>query len=156
TARSGGAILSHKIFLSVGHDEYWSSEMRNNVTSARDAGVNLAFWSGNESFWKTRWENSTDGSNTPWRTLVSYKETHAGAKIDPMPTVWTGTWRDPRPFNPEGGNSEMRLTGTQFRVNGFSADIMSVSSTFKRLRFWRNTAVATLGSGQTYDTDPGI
>ena len=56
---------------------------RANVEAARDAGVNLAFFSGNEVFWKTRWENSIDGSSTPYRTLVCYKETHADAKIDP-------------------------------------------------------------------------
>ena len=55
--------------------------------------LNLAFFSGNEVFWKTRWENSIDGSGTPYRTLVCYKETHANAKIDPS-TSWTGTWRD--------------------------------------------------------------
>ncbi|MBI1276754.1 MAG: DUF4082 domain-containing protein, partial [Anaerolineaceae bacterium] len=155
SARLGSAILSHKVFLSVGHDEYWSSEMRDNVTAARDAGVNLAFWSGNEIFWKTRWENSIDSSNTAWRTLVSYKETHANAKIDPTST-WTGTWRDPRSFNPEGGNSEMRLTGTQFRVNGFASDPLQVPSTFKSMRFWRNTAVASLSNGSTYTSDDGI
>ena len=55
------------------------------------------------SYWKTRWEPSIDGSNSPHRTLVSYKETHANAKIDPDP-AWTGTWRDPR-FSPpaDGG-----------------------------------------------------
>ena len=65
--------------MSVGHDEYWSGQQRANVEAARDAGVNLAFFSGNEIFWKTRWENSIDGSGTPYRTLVSYKETHANA-----------------------------------------------------------------------------
>jgi hypothetical protein len=34
-------------FLSVGHDEYWSQEMYDNVAAARDAGVNIAFLSGN-------------------------------------------------------------------------------------------------------------
>ena len=34
-------------------------------------------------FWKTRWENSIDGSGTAYRTMVCYKETHEGAKIDP-------------------------------------------------------------------------
>ena len=62
--RRGSEILDHKIYLSVGHDEYWSGEQRANVEAARDAGVNLAFFSGNESFWKTRWENSIDGSGT--------------------------------------------------------------------------------------------
>ncbi len=46
-----------------------------------------AFLSGNEVFWKTRWENSIDASGTPYRTLVCYKETHANAKIDPLPGV---------------------------------------------------------------------
>ena len=41
--------------------------------------MNLAFFSGNKVFWKTRWENSIDGSVTPYRTLVTYKETHANA-----------------------------------------------------------------------------
>ena len=59
SARRGSEILDHKTFLSVGHDEYWSAGQRANVTAARDAGVNLAFFSGNESFWKTRWEPSS-------------------------------------------------------------------------------------------------
>ena len=87
--RLGAEIREHRAFLSVGHDEYWSGAQRANVEAARDAGVHLAFFSGNEVFWKTRWENAH-------RTLVSYKETHANAKIDPAPGVWTGTWRDPR------------------------------------------------------------
>ena len=117
TDRRGAELLEHKAFLSVGHDEYWSGPQRANVEAARAAGVNLAFFSGNEVFWKTRWENTIDGSNTDHRTLVSYKETHANAKIDPTST-WTGTWRDPR-FSPpaDGGRPENALTGTIFMVN---------------------------------------
>jgi hypothetical protein len=36
-----------KAFLSVGHDEYWSPQQYQNVRSAIDAGVNVAFLSGN-------------------------------------------------------------------------------------------------------------
>ena len=61
------------------------------VEAARAAGVNLAFFSGNEVFWKTRWEDSIDGTNTPYRTLVCYKETlgpnsvpTATAAVDPL------------------------------------------------------------------------
>ena len=71
--RIGGEIREHKVFLSVGHDEYWSGQQRANVEAARDAGVHLAFFSGNEVFWKTRWENSIDSWQTPHRTLVCYK-----------------------------------------------------------------------------------
>ena len=39
-------LLEHEAFLSVGHDEYWSGTQRANVEAARDAGVNLAFFSG--------------------------------------------------------------------------------------------------------------
>ena len=95
TAPDGAQLLNTKVFLSVGHDEYWSGEQRANVEAARDAGVNLAFWSGNEVYWKTRWETSIDGSGTPYRTMVTYKETWAHADIDPSDTS-TGTWRDPR------------------------------------------------------------
>ena len=48
TDRSGSELLEHKVFMSVGHDEYWSGQQRANVEAARDAGVNLAFFSGNE------------------------------------------------------------------------------------------------------------
>ncbi len=113
-------IEQHKVFLGAGHDEYWSGQQRANVTAARDAGVNLAFFSGNEAFWKTRWEPSTDGSNTPNRTLVTYKETHYNAPTDPEdPPTWTGTWMDPR-FSPpaDGGDPQNSLTGQLSDVNG--------------------------------------
>jgi hypothetical protein len=82
--RYGSLIRQHRVFLSVGHDEYWSAAERGNAQAARDAGVNLAFFSGNEDFWKVRWENSTDGTGTPYRTLVTYKETQVGTRIDPQ------------------------------------------------------------------------
>jgi hypothetical protein len=40
-------LLRAKGFLSVGHDEYWSRQMYDNVIAARDAGVNILFLSGN-------------------------------------------------------------------------------------------------------------
>ena len=78
--RRGQLITNHKVYLSVGHDEYWSGPQRTNVEVARTAGIHLAFFSGNEIFWKTRWETSIDGSNTPYRTLVCYKETASARK----------------------------------------------------------------------------
>ena len=146
--RRGEEILKHRLFLSVGHDEYWSLDQRRHVERARDAGVNLAFFSGNEVFWKTRWEPSIDGEEVPHRTLVTYKETHDGAKIDPVPDVWTGTWRDSRPFNPEGAQPENALTGTIFTVNAWRNDPLIVPSEYANLRFWRNTKVAELKPGE--------
>jgi hypothetical protein len=158
TERRGAAALQqHRVFVSTGHDEYWSGGMRGNVETALGAGVNLAFFSGNNVFWKTRWENSIDGSNTAYRTMVSYKETHAGRVIDPAdPPTWTGTWRDRR-FSPpaDGGRPENGLTGNIFMVNATRTDTISVTSAFSRLRFWRNTPVASLAAGGSVAVAPG-
>ena len=146
--RRGEEIRKHRLFLSVGHDEYWSLDQRRHVEAAREEGVHLAFFSGNEVFWKTRWEPSIDGEGVPHRTLVTYKETHDNAKIDPVADVWTGTWRDPRPFNPEGPQPENALTGTIFTVNAWRNDPLIVPAKYANLRFWRNTEVAKLKPGE--------
>jgi Domain of unknown function (DUF4082)/Bacterial Ig domain len=161
-ARNGSLITNHKVYMDSGHDEYWSAAHRASVQAARDAGVNLAFFTGNEVFWKTRWENSIDGTSTPYRTLVCYKETLAFAKIDPSdPPIWTGTWRDAG-FSPpaDGGKPENSLTGTLFMVNGTSSDNhgdmqIEVPSADGKMRFWRNTAAASLNSGSTYTMPKG-
>jgi len=75
-------LLSHKAFLSVGHDEYWSWKMRDNVEHARDAGVSLGFFSGNTSYWQVRYENSVV-DNLPARTIVGYKTSWAQDPITP-------------------------------------------------------------------------
>jgi len=118
--------------------------------------VHLAFFSGNDVFWKIRWEPSTDPSHTPYRTLVTYKETHANAKIDPLPTVWTGTWRDARAINPEGPKPENALKGSIFTVNAWRNDPLIVPAEFAKLRFWRHTDVAQLKPGDSAVLGYGI
>lgn len=154
--RGSAALTQHKVFLSVGHDEYWSGGQRTNVETARAAGVNLAFFSGNEIFVKTRWENSIDGTGTPYRTLVCYKESFEGVKLDPSP-LWTGTWRDPR-FSPpsDGGYPENALSGQMFTVNAYRSDPITISSGEGKLRFWRNTGLELLTPGQTAQLPSGI
>ncbi|MSO56134.1 MAG: hypothetical protein EXQ55_04330 [Acidobacteria bacterium] len=159
-ARYGEKIKEHKIYTSTGHDEYWSGAHRKNVEAARDAGVNLAFFSGNEVYWKTRWEPSIDTSHTPNRTLVVYKETHdrfddhsefitqQGVKSDPKKDEWTGTFRDASPMNPEGPHPENALTGTIFTVDAWRNDVIKVPAKYGKYRFWRNTSVATLKPGE--------
>ncbi|NUW42414.1 DUF4082 domain-containing protein [Nonomuraea rhodomycinica] len=150
-----GLLLGHEALLSVGHDEYWSEEMRDNFAAARDDGVDVAFFSANEVFWKTRWEPSIDGSDTPFRTMTCYKETLANAKIDPSPQ-WTGTWRDPR-FSPpsNGGRPENQLTGTLFIINGVVNDAIQVPSQYAAMRLWRNTSIANLQPGDVATLSSG-
>ena len=146
-AQRGDAIADHGVYLSVGHDEYWSAEQRAAVESALADGVNLAFFSGNEVFWKTRFGPSIDTSATPYRTLICYKETMADADIDPTST-WTGTWRDPR-FSTDGGRPENAFTGQSFMVNGVRKDSIRVTAEDGKMRFWRGTSIASLAAGQS-------
>ena len=149
SSRSGARLLDHKVFFSVGHDEYWSGAQRSNVEAARDQGVHLAFLSGNEVYWRTRWEPSMAGPATANRTLVCYKETRAHDDIDPS-TQWTGTFRDPRFAGPNAlgaGMPENALTGTLFTVDSYRLDTIEIPYAHSRMRFWRNTGVD--------DTDPG-
>ncbi len=152
--RRGEEILEHKIFLSVGHDEYWTGRQRRNVEAAREAGVNLAFFSGNEVYWKVRWEESIDDSSTPYRTLVTYKESQDHRKLDPV--EWTGEYRDHRAINPEGAWPENALTGTLFTVNAWRNDPIIVDAEFGALRFWRNTDMARLRPGERVISIKGI
>ncbi|HEY1007273.1 MAG TPA: N,N-dimethylformamidase beta subunit family domain-containing protein, partial [Sphingobacteriaceae bacterium] len=142
----------YKALLSVGHDEYWSLAERTRVENARDAGVHLAFFSGNEVYWKTRWENSIDGSGTPNRTLVCYKEGTVGEnvcgnKCDPLPNSWTGLWRSGCQFSADGCKPENALTGQISWME--STGSIRVTDAFKDLPIWRNTSIASLGSGQS-------
>jgi len=75
-ARSGEKIKEHKLYIRPATTSTGQAFTGRNVEAARDAGVNLAFFSGNEVYWKTRWEPSIDSSHAPYRTLVCYKETH--------------------------------------------------------------------------------
>ena len=152
--RNGQLIANHAVFLSVGHDEYWSAQQRAYVTAARDAGTHLAFFSGNEVYWKTRWEPSIDGSGTPYRTLVCYKEgtlgeNVCGGKCDPLAGVWTGLWRDGCPPTygaNDGCDPENALTG-QISWDGTTSAIR-VPAAYGSHRFWRNTSIAALGPSQ--------
>jgi hypothetical protein len=173
SARYGNLILNHQVFMSVGHDEYWSAQQRDNVQAARDAGVNLAFFSGNESYWKTRWQPSIDSSAEAYRAIVCYKQSQPNAPADPLdssPTwTWTGTWRDVNGGPPaDGGIPENAMTGTMYMADRTNVDLgisLNVPAADAKLRFWRNTSVAALQPGHTatlgqfvvgYETDSDL
>jgi Domain of unknown function (DUF4082)/Bacterial Ig-like domain/Bacterial Ig domain len=144
-------LEQHKVFMTAGHTEYWDAGDVSNVTAARNAGVNLAFFSGNLMWWKTRWANS-QYNNEPYRTLITYKESLDTTQDDPAdPPTWTGEWRDPRfmQSGDDSGQPENALTGQLWYVNCCSyAD--TVPAAYSQLALWKNTAVANLQPGQTY------
>jgi chitodextrinase len=104
THRDGARLLNHRGFLSLPHDEYWSKPMYDAAVTARDAGVNLAFFGANSVFWQIRFEPS--GGGVADRVIVCYKDT----TLDPItdPNLKTVKWRD-GPNRPE-----QTLMGVQF------------------------------------------
>jgi hypothetical protein len=60
-------LRSYRVFVSSGHDEYWTREMRDHVEGFLADGGNAAFFSGDVAFWQARLED--DG-----RTLVCYRD----------------------------------------------------------------------------------
>jgi len=103
-----------KLFLSVGHDEYWSSAMRDTVEAFIAGGGNACFFSGNTSFWQVRHEDPTPEG--PAASMVGYK---GFFKKDP---VWdtdrvaelTSMWSDHAIERPEN-----HLTGVSFARGGY-------------------------------------
>ncbi|MDQ4490356.1 DUF4082 domain-containing protein [Sinomonas sp. ASV486] len=154
TASRGSLLLNHKTIVTSGHDEYVSYDQRTNLEAARDHGVNLAMFSGNELFWRTRWESSQAGTTTAGRTLVTYKDTHFNAPTDPV--TWTGTYADPR-FGTSGGggNPQNALTGQFYNVNSGTTDI-TVPAKYASLRMWRNTTISSLTGSQTATLGSGL
>ncbi|WP_345622160.1 DUF4082 domain-containing protein [Streptomyces ziwulingensis] len=150
---NGGTLLKkHKVYLSSGHDEYWTQSQYSHVLAARKAGVRQAYFSGNEVFWQTRLTPSIDGTSTDNRTLVCYKMTKMAQNngiADPSGT-WTGTWMDPastrygQDYQPPN-----ILTGSMFTVNGYRADAITVPGSYGKNRIWRNTSIARLTASQT-------
>ena len=144
-------LEQHKVFLNAGHSEYWDAGARTNLTTARDADVNVALFTGNTMWWKTRWANSQYG-NEAYRTLITYKESLDSVQSDPAdPPTWTGAWRDPRftASGDDGGQPENALTGQLWTVNCCSY-AYQVPGQYAKLALWKNTAVANLSASQTY------
>jgi len=50
--QNGDLVSNYRMFVSVGHDEYWSENMRDSVENFIDAGGNAAFFSGNTCWWR--------------------------------------------------------------------------------------------------------
>jgi hypothetical protein len=93
-------LRQHRLFLSVGHDEYWSLEQRNAVEQARNTGLNLCFFSANSAYWRVRFENSSTG--VPNRVMACYKDDW---QQDPAaasnPSTATNKFRSPQNNRPE-------------------------------------------------------
>jgi hypothetical protein len=99
----------YRLYLSVGHDEYWSWEMRDTVEGFVGRGGNAAFFSGNTSFWQVRIE---DGAMVCWKDRAPANDPVVGT---PDERRMSGLWSHPRIGRPEN-----HLTGVTFARAGYA------------------------------------
>ena len=104
-----GLLDGRALYLSVGHDEYWSWEMRDAVEQFVTAGGNAAFLSGNVSFWQVRLE---DGG----RTMVGFKQrfeqdpVYGTDRQERLTSIWSDRLI---------GRPETSMTGLSFNRGGY-------------------------------------
>jgi hypothetical protein len=104
----------YRLLLSVGHDEYWSSAMRDTTEAFIARGGNVAFLSGNTSFWQVRFEDHTPEG--PAATMVGYKgmfkkdPVYGTDRIGELTSFWS---------EPEIGRPENQMTGVSFSRGGY-------------------------------------
>jgi hypothetical protein len=105
---------TYSLYLSVGHDEYWSRGMRDTVEAFIARGGNAAFFSGNTAFWQVRLEDHT--TEGPAATMIGYK---GQFKQDPVfgsdrQGELTSIWSDHLIGRPEN-----EMTGVSFARGGY-------------------------------------
>ena len=172
-AQNPNSLLTHKVLVIGGHDEYWSGAELAAVKNARDHGVNVASFSANTSYWKVEYEDN-------FQTIAEYKTVQDGSFgiNDPGPDGPTTTFRDPGAAAgsanaPKGGRKGPNTPENALWGNMYIGDNDSVSyplvvppadssSQFAGDRIWRNTGInpatgATIGSnlvGWEWDAVP--
>lgn len=109
-----GVLDGHRLLLSVGHDEYWSWPMRDTVEAFIEGGGNVAFLSGNTSWWQVRLEGSDEPGDGD--TMVAYKQRF---EQDPVlgtdrEHLLTSIWPDTLVGRPEN-----HMTGVSFARGGY-------------------------------------
>lgn len=103
-------LTPYKLYLSVGHDEYWSASMRDSVEGWVEGGGSAVFFSGNTAFWQVRFEE-------PEHRVVGYKmdfELDPVMGTDAQHSVST-MWSDPLCERPEN-----EMTGVTFTRGGYA------------------------------------
>jgi hypothetical protein len=104
-------LAPYRLYLSVGHDEYWSAGMRDAVETFVARGGNAAFFSGNTCYWQIRLEGTRE---------VCFKHRFREDPMNGTPQTTT-IWSDPILDRPE-----TTLTGVSFARGGYARTAMSV------------------------------
>ncbi|MDA8379521.1 MAG: hypothetical protein M0020_01600 [Actinomycetota bacterium] len=109
-------LTNHRCLFSMGHDEYWSMQMRNAALAALPAGVNLAFLGANACYRQIRLDSSPLGPN---RHEICYKD----AAEDPLDGVDDALVTAPSWDSPPTSWPESILIGSMYQSIGANAPL---------------------------------
>jgi hypothetical protein len=101
THREPWSLIGYRLLMTSGHDEYWTSEIRDAFDKVVADGVNLACMGANTAYWQMRFEDDE-------RTMVEYRR----RALDPEPNraLKTELFRNLTP-----ARSECLLWGVQYQ-----------------------------------------
>jgi len=101
-------FLDHyDVYVSVGHDEYWSKPERNSFEHFVARGGRMMILTGNTCWWQVRVEDSS-------QTLVCYKDDHLDPLYPKQDSIVTCIWR-----RAPVSDTENSLTGVSFEQGGY-------------------------------------
>jgi hypothetical protein len=138
-------VDGYHMLLSVGHDEYWSWEMRDTVESFIATGGNAAFLSGNVSYWQVRLEQEG-------HQMVAFK-----TRVAEDPVIGTdrerhntGIWSHRFTKRPENA-----MSGLSFTRGGYARLFGAVPASAGGYTIYRPDHWALTGTGLTYGDQLG-
>jgi hypothetical protein len=100
-------LENYRLLVSIGHDEYWSKKMRDQVEAFTAAGGNVAFFSGNVCWWQVRF--GTHPREHRIHQMACYKDWRFDPERTRHPDLVTVNWYD-HPLN----RSEAKMTGVSY------------------------------------------
>ncbi|HYM19791.1 MAG TPA: N,N-dimethylformamidase beta subunit family domain-containing protein [Candidatus Kapabacteria bacterium] len=100
----------YDVFVTVGHDEYWSHAERSQCQQFVDRGGRMVVLSGNTCWWQVRFENN-------FHTLVCYRDSSKDPFCPKQDSLVTSVWSRP-PVN----NKPNKLFGSNFEFGGYVND----------------------------------
>jgi len=109
-------LANHRCLFSMGHDEYWSTPMREGVATAVDNGLNVAFLGANACYRQIRMQPTSVGPN---RLQVCYKDATEDPMASQNPALTTVNW-DQAPVD----NPESSLIGSMYQSVGAKASLV--------------------------------
>ncbi|HVX23447.1 MAG TPA: N,N-dimethylformamidase beta subunit family domain-containing protein [Acidimicrobiales bacterium] len=110
-------LANHRAMVSLGHDEYWSLQMRDGAQAAVANGTNLAFLGANACYRQVRFQQSPVGGN---RQQVCYKD----AAEDPMYGVDNAVVTGPSWESAPTSWAESELIGSMYQDVAATADMV--------------------------------